>query len=263
VVSSTGGEDVLLVEVVEPHIVVLTLNRPHARNAVNGDLARAIAQATQRFEADPDIWVCVLTGTGTGAFCAGVDLKEAAAGLAAGFETPDGGLAGFVRTPRTKVWIAAAQSHALGGGLELVLACDLTVAAESATFGLPEVRWGLIAGGGGVVRLPRTVPKRIAFQMIATGKPISARDARRFGLVNEVVPADQVRETAVALARQICANSPGAVRESLAVARRAAGADESDLWSAVAAATATLSASPDFTEGPRAFSEKRPPRWAG
>lgn len=261
--STTGEEDVLLVEVVAPHIAVLTLNRPGARNAVNGDLARAFAAATQRLEADPDIWACVLTGAGSGAFCAGVDLKEAAAGLAAGFETPDGGLAGFVRAPRSKVWIAAAQSHALGGGLELVLACDLAVAAESATFGLPEVRWGLIAGGGGVVRLPRTVPKRIAFQMIATGQPISARDAHLFGLVNQVVPAEHVREAAIAMARQICANSPGAVRESLAVARHAAGEDESDLWVEVAAATRRLSASPDFTEGPRAFSEKRPPRWAG
>ncbi|TAM91439.1 MAG: enoyl-CoA hydratase [Jatrophihabitans sp.] len=216
-----------------------------------------------RLEADPDIWVCVLTGAGDGAFCAGVDLKEAAQGLAAGFETADGGLAGFVRAPRTKVWIAAAQSHALGGGLELVLACDLAVASESATFSLPEVGWGLIAGGGGVVRLPRTVPRRIAFQMIATAQPISALDAHRFGLVNAVAPAEQVRETALALARQVCANSPAAVRESLAVARRAAGDDESELWAMVAAATRTLSTGPDFAEGPRAFSEKRPPRWVG
>jgi enoyl-CoA hydratase/carnithine racemase len=162
------ADDVLLVEVVEPHIALLTLNRPEACNAVNGALARAMAAAAAWVENEPDIWVAILTGAGDGAFCAGIDLKEAAAGRTADFETEEGGLAGFVRAPRTKVWIAAAQSHALAGGLELLLACDIAVAAESATFGLPEVRWGLIAGGGGVIRLPRTIPKRIAFGMIAT-----------------------------------------------------------------------------------------------
>jgi enoyl-CoA hydratase/carnithine racemase len=259
--TAIGG--VLLSEIVEPHIVLLTLNRPEARNAVNGELARAMAAAVTRIEDDPDIWAVVLTGAGDGAFCAGVDLKEAAAGRAAEFETDQGGLAGFVRAPRTKVWIAAAQAHALAGGLELLLACDLAVAADSATFGLPEVRWGLIAGGGGVFRLPRAIPERIAFEMIASAEPITAADAGRYGLLNAVVPAPDVVDVALGLARRICANAPQAVRESLALARRAAGPDEAGLWASVASATRTLSSTADWAEGPRAFSEKRAPRWTG
>jgi enoyl-CoA hydratase/carnithine racemase len=259
----TSDEGVLLFEIVEPHIALLTLNRPEARNAINGVLAGAIADAVERVEADPDIWVAILTGAGPGAFCAGIDLKEAALGRTADLETDRGGLAGFVRTPRTKIWIAAAQSHALAGGLELLLACDLAIAADSATFGLPEVRWGLIAGGGGVVRLPRAVPKRIAFQMIASAQPVAAADAGRYGLVNAVVPAGEVVPAALRLARQICANSPVAVRESMAVARRSADGDESELWSLVRAATEVLRSSTDMSEGPRAFAEKRAPEWTG
>jgi enoyl-CoA hydratase/carnithine racemase len=257
----SGSEGVLLFEMAEPHIALLTLNRPEARNAINGALARAIAAAVGQVEADPGIRVAILTGAGRGAFCAGIDLKEAALGRTADFETDTGGLAGFVRAPRTKIWIAAAQSHALAGGLELLLACDLAIAAESATFGLPEVRWGLIAGGGGVIRLPRAVPKRIAFQMIASAQPIQAADAGRHGLVNAVVPADEVVPAALRLARQICANSPDAVRESMAVARRSADGDESDLWSLLTAATEVLRSATDLTEGPRAFAEKRAPSW--
>jgi enoyl-CoA hydratase/carnithine racemase len=258
----TSDDGVLLIERVESHIVVLTLNRPEARNAINGELARAMAAAVGQVEADPAIRVAILTGAGPGAFCAGIDLKEAALGRTADFETDEGGLAGFVRAPRTKIWIAAAQSHALAGGLELLLACDLAIAAESATFGLPEVRWGLIAGGGGVIRLPRAVPKRIAFQMIASAQPVTAADAGRFGLVNAVVSASEVVPAALRLARQICANSPVAVRESMAVARRSADGDERELWSLVRAATEVLRSSTDLAEGPRAFAEKRSPLWA-
>lgn len=257
-----SGADVLLWELVEPHIVLLTLNRPAARNAINGELARAIAVAVEQVEADPAIRVAILTGAGPGAFCAGIDLKEAALGRTADFETEAGGLAGFVRTARTKIWIAAVQAHALAGGLELMLACDLAIAADSATFGLPEVRWGLIAGGGGVIRLPRAVPKRIAFQMIASAQPIQAADAGRHGLVNAVVPAGEVVPAALLLARQICANSPAAVRESMALARRSADGDESELWALLASATDALRSGSDFTEGPRAFAEKRAPNWA-
>ena len=259
----TEADDVLLTEIVEPHIALLTLNRPQARNAINGVLARALAAAVADVENDPDIWVAILTGAGGGAFCAGIDLKEAAAGRASEFETEAGGLAGFVRSPRAKVWIAAAQSHALAGGLELLLACDLAVAADCATFGLPEVRWGLIAGGGGVIRLPRTIPSRIAFEMIATARPISAAEAGHYGLVNAVVPAAEVTATALGLARRICANAPLAVRESLTVARRAAGAAEGELWALTASAARSLSSTADWAEGPRAFAEKRPPQWTG
>jgi enoyl-CoA hydratase/carnithine racemase len=257
------GHVVLRVTVPEPHIAMLTLNRPSARNAVNAALASAMAAAVTQVENDPDIWAVILTGAGHGAFCAGADLKEVAAGQAAALGTEEGGFAGFVRYPRTKVWIAAAQSHALAGGLELILACDVVIAAESSTFGLPEVRWGLIAGGGGVTRLPRTIPKRIAFEMIATGKPIPAADAYHYGLVNAVVPTAEVVGAALEVARRICVNSPIAVRESMALARRCVEADEAELWALTASAMERLRVSTDMTEGARAFAEKRAPRWAG
>ena len=157
----------------------------------------------------------MLTGAGPHAFCAGADLKEISAGRGATLSTEKGGFAGFVRAPRRKLWIAAANGHALAGGLELLLACDLAVAAEGATFGLPEVKRSLVAAAGGVFRLPRALPKAVALRMIATGEPISAADALRFGLVNEVVPAGEVLAAALTLAAAVCANAPVAVRESL------------------------------------------------
>jgi enoyl-CoA hydratase/carnithine racemase len=253
----------VLFEVVEPHIALVTINRPEARNAVNGAVAEAMEAAVARVESDPEIWAAVLTGAGPHAFCAGADLKEVSAGRSASLARAHGGFAGFVKAERTKLWIAAAQGHALAGGLELLLACDLAVAAETATFGLPEVKRSLVAGAGGVFRLPRAVPKAIALQMIATGEPISAAEAARWGLVNLVVPAEQVREAALTLARKVCANAPIAVRESLTIARQAADLDEAALWEITRAASQRVRATEDFQEGPRAFVEKRPPRWVG
>ena len=255
--------EAVLFEVVEPHIALVTLNRPEARNAVNGAVAQGLEAAVDRVEQDRDIWAAVLTGAGPHAFCAGADLKEVSAGRGATLGTERGGFAGFVRAKRSKLWIAAAQGHALAGGLELLLACDLAVAAESATFGLPEVKRSLVAGAGGVFRLPRALPKTIALEMIATGEAIPAPRAGQFGLVNRVVSADQVREAALALARTVCANAPIAVRESLAVARQAAELPEEELWRISRAASQRVHQTEDFQEGPRAFVEKRPPRWVG
>jgi enoyl-CoA hydratase/carnithine racemase len=168
-----------------------------------------------------------------------------------------------VRSKRGKLWIAAAQGHALAGGLELLLSCDLAVAADTVNFGLPEVKRSLVAGAGGVFRLPRALPRAIALQMIATGEPIPAARAAHFGLVNEVVPAAEVRAAALALARKVCVNAPIAVRESLAVARQAADLDEAALWEISRAASTRIRQTEDFQEGPRAFVEKRPPRWVG
>jgi len=255
--------DAVLFELVEPHIALVTLNRPEARNAVNGAVATALESIVERIEQDPEIWAAILTGAGPHAFCAGADLKEVSSGRSTTISTEKGGFAGFVRAERTKLWIAAAQGHALAGGLELLLACDLAVVAETATLGLPEVKRSLVAAAGGVFRLPRALPKAIALQMIATGEPIPAARAAHFGLVNEVVPAAEVRSSALALARKVCANAPIAVRESLAIARQAADLDQDALWELSRAAGQRIRQTEDFQEGPRAFVGKRPPRWVG
>jgi enoyl-CoA hydratase/carnithine racemase len=255
--------DAVLVSMAEPHVALVTINRPEARNAVNGAVAQGLEAAVERIEQDPEIWAAVLTGAGPHAFCAGADLKEVSAGNSASLATAKGGFGGFVRAQRSKLWIAAAQGHALAGGLELLLACDLAVAAETANLGLPEVKRSLVAGAGGVFRLPRALPKAIALQMIATGEPIPAPRAAQFGLLNAVVPADQVVPTALDLARRVCANAPIAVRESLAVARKAADLSEEELWALSSKASAFIRTTEDFKEGPRAFVEKRAPRWVG
>ena len=254
---------VVLFSVPEPHIALVTINRPEARNAVNGAVAAGLEAAVERIEADPDIWVAILTGAGPHAFCAGADLKEVSVGRGGTLATANGGFAGFVRAKRSKLWIAAAQGHALAGGLEILLACDLSVVADTATFGVPEVKRSLVAGAGGVFRLPRAVPKAIALEMIATGDAISAARAERVGLVNAVVPADQVVPAALALARRVTVNAPVAVGLSLGVARQAYDLTEAALWEVCGAASRAVRETEDFKEGPRAFVEKRAPRWVG
>lgn len=261
----SGAEQsaVVLVEVIEPHIALVTINRPEARNAVNGAVAAGLEAAVERIEADPDLWVAILTGAGPHAFCAGADLKEVSNGRGATLSTPKGGFGGFVRARRAKLWIAAAQGHALAGGLELLLTCDLSVVAETANLGLPEVKRSLVAGAGGVFRLPRALPRAIALEMITTGDPIPAPRAAQLGLINAAVPADQVVPTALALARRVAVNAPIAVRESLGVARQAYDRTEAELWEICAAAGQVVRATEDFKEGPRAFVEKRAPNWTG
>jgi enoyl-CoA hydratase/carnithine racemase len=261
--TSAEPSDVVLFEIVEPHIALVTINRPEARNAVNGAVAAGLEAAVERVEADPELWVAILTGAGPHAFCAGADLKEVSAGRGSNLGTAKGGFGGFVRAPRGKLWIAAAQGHALAGGLELLLSCDLAVVAETANLGLPEVKRSLVAGAGGVFRLPRALPRALALEMIATGDPIPAPRAGQFGLVNAVVPADEVLPTALALARRAAVNAPVAVRESLGVARQAYDHAEAALWDICAAASQRVRATEDFKEGPRAFVEKRAPRWVG
>ena len=197
------------------------------------------------------------------AVCTGADLKEVSAGRGAALATAKGGFGGFVRAKRTKLWIAAAQGHALAGGLELLLTCDLAVVADTANLGLPEVKRSLVAGAGGVFRLPRALPRAIALEMIATGDPIPAARAAQYGLVNVVVPAAEVLASARALARRVTVNAPVAVRESLGVARQAYDLMESELWEVCAAAGRRVRETADFQEGPRAFVEKRPPHWVG
>lgn len=254
---------VLTVEVVAPHVALVTIRRPDARNSINSEVAQALDQAVKQIEADPELWVAVLTGEGGVAFCAGADLKEVSAGRINGLFTKDGQFAGFVKHPRNKVWIAAVDGFALAGGCELALTCDMIVASETSVFALPEVTRGLIAAAGGVYRLPRAIPRAIAMELLATGDRLPAGRAAEFGLINRVTPQGQAVAEAVKLAERIAANAPVAVRESLGVARRAYDLDDDALFQLGLEAQDRIMKTEDFAEGPLAFIEKRAPRWKG
>jgi len=253
------------VERLPGHVALVTIDRPEARNAVNGDVATGLEAAVDATEADDDIRAVVLTGAGREAFCAGADLKEVSAGRGSALRTERGGFAGFVYRERSKPWIAAVNGKALAGGTELVLACDLVVAVRQAAFGLPEVLRGLIAAAGGLYRLPRAIPPNIALELILTAGQLDAERAHGFGLVNRLVDdVDGLREAALALAAEVARNAPVAVRQSLRVAREAnSGLDEAALRALTRDAFERVAASEDFKEGPRAFIEKRAPRWTG
>lgn len=253
------------VERLPGHVALVTIDRPEARNAVNGDVAAGLEAAVDATEADDDIRAVVLTGAGREAFCAGADLKEVSAGRGSALRTERGGFAGFVYRERSKPWIAAVNGKALAGGTELVLACDLVVAVRQAAFGLPEVLRGLIAAAGGLYRLPRAIPPNIALELILTAGQLDAERAHGFGLVNRLVAdVDGLREAALALAAEIARNAPVAVRQSLRVAREAnSGLDEAALRALTRDAFERVAASEDFKEGPRAFIEKRAPHWSG
>lgn len=247
---------------VDGRVATITLNRPDQRNAVDPALAAALDAVMERFEADPEVWVALLTGAGS-TFCAGADLKALAAGRGAELASERGGFAGFVRYPRTKPVIAAVRGPALAGGTELVLTCDLVVASSSSVFGLPEVTRGIVAAAGGLFRLPRALPRARALELILTGERLGADEALRHGMVNAVVPDEQVLTTARALAERICANAPVAVRESLALAREAYEIDEEQGWRRSSEAMERIRSTDDAREGPRAFAEKRAPVWTG
>lgn len=255
--------DVLKIEVVRPHVAVVTIQRPEARNAVNGDVARALDEAVKAIENDPEIWVAVLTGAGGLAFCSGADLKEVSAGRMETLFTTDGAFAGFVRHPRSKVWIAAVEGFAFAGGFEIALACDMIVASENSTFALPEVKRGLIAAAGGAYRLVRALPRAIAFELLATGARISAPRAHELGLLNRLAAPSGALDDALALAASICENAPIAVRETLHVARAAFDHDDATLFALGLEGQDRVMATEDFKEGPLAFIEKRSPRWQG
>jgi len=244
------------------HIALLTIRRPEARNAVNAAVAQGLEAAIDQLEADENLWVGILTGEGP-VFSAGADLKEIAAGNAAGLATPLGGFGGITRRERVKPIIAAVDGPALAGGCEIALACDMIVASKAAAFGLPEVKRSLVAAAGGLFRLPRALPPKIAMEVVLTGDPISAERAYEYGLVNELVEPGQAVEAARALAERICANAPVAVWESRKIVLDAATADDDTLWQRSGAAFARVAQTEDFAEGPRAFIEKRPPAWKG
>jgi enoyl-CoA hydratase/carnithine racemase len=243
------------------HIAVITLDRPDQRNAIDAVMAAALRAAVDRFEAEPEAYVAILTGSGERAFCAGMDLKAFAAGAGPAILEGPGGFAGFTHHPRTKPVIAAVNGPALAGGCELVLACDLVVAAEHAMFGLPEVKRGLFSASGGALRLPRMIARAHALELLLTGDSIDARTALELGLINRVVAPELLLESARDLARRICANAPLAVRETLALARAVFSLPEEQLQARNDAAWARIKASADAAEGPLAFAQKRPAVW--
>ncbi|MGI8663596.1 MAG: crotonase/enoyl-CoA hydratase family protein [Acidimicrobiales bacterium] len=247
---------------VNGHYAVLTINRPEARNAVNGAVASGIEEGIDKLEADDDIWVGILTGVPP-VFCAGADLKEINAGNAAGLQTKRGGFGGITQRERTKPIIAAVDGPALAGGTEIVLSCDLVVASRTATFGIPEVKRSLVAAAGGLFRLPRKIPFNVAMECALTGDPITAERAAAFGLVNVLCDDGQALSKATELADRVCANAPVAVRETRRILLEATMAEDSVGWKMSGEGMMKAMQSEDFGEGLTAFIEKRPPVWKG
>ena len=252
-------EDAVLVEH-RNGIAIITINRPQARNAVNRAVTLGIAAAVDELDARPDLTVGILTGAG-GTFSAGMDLKAFLAGEDAGLA--ERGLAGICQRPPRKPMIAAVEGWALAGGCEIALACDLIVAAENATFGIPEVKRGLVAGAGGLLRLPRRLPPAIAMELALTGDPLPALDAHRYGLVNTVTAPGGALDGALALAARITPNGPLAVAASREILSNAADWSLEEGFARQEPIVARIITSADAREGALAFAEKRPAQWTG
>ena len=241
-------------------LLIVTIHRPQVRNAIDRATSEALAQAMDLLDADPALSVGILTGAG-GHFCTGMDLKAFLRGERV--ELPGRGLAGIVETPPAKPLIAAVEGYALAGGFEVVLACDLIVAADNARFGLPEVKRGLMAGSGGLMRLPQRIPHHLAMELALTGEQLSATEAQRWGLVNHLSEPGQALAAACALAERVAANGPLAVRMSKQVIAQSPGWPAEQMWSRQRVLLEEVMASHDAREGSLAFAEKRPPAWTG
>lgn len=241
-------------------LMTITLNRPEARNAVNAAMAQSIAEALVELDDNQALRACVITGAG-GTFCSGMDLKAYLKGERATIEGR--GFAGMVQTPPVKPVIAAVEGYAVAGGCEIALACDLIVAAESSSFGLAEVKRGLIAAGGGLMRLPRRIPPAIAMEIALTGRPVSARRAYEVGLVNEVTADGAALERATDLALEICQNAPLAVAASKRIVSESREWSREEEWERQFEITVPVNRSEDAKEGALAFREKRLPQWRG
>ena len=242
------------------HVLVATINRPHVRNAIDRATSEGIAAAVDELDGDPELFIGILTGAGS-SFSSGMDLKAFLRG-----ERPEiegRGLAGITETPPRKPLIAAVEGHALAGGCEVALACDLIVAAEDASFGLPEVARGLVAGSGGLVRLPQRIPRQIALEYALTGSPLPAREAHRWGLVNRLAPPGGALRAARELADTIAANAPLSVQMTKRIVVESATWPAGEVWDRQRGLVESILATTDAREGAAAFAEKRRPRWTG
>ncbi|MCW2815300.1 MAG: caiD 3 [Nocardioides sp.] len=241
-------------------VQVITINRPEARNALNGAVARGIAAAVDELDASDELWVGVLTGAG-GTFSSGMDLKGF---LAGDLPLVEGrGLGGITERPPRKPLIGAVEGYAVAGGFELLLACDLVVASETAKLGVPEVKRGLVAGAGAAMLLPQRIPPAIALEMLLTGDPITAARAAELGLVNRLTPEGGALDGALALAAAIAANGPLAVATTKQVALESPDWSHAERWHKQGEMMQPVFFSADAQEGATAFAEKRPPRWTG
>ncbi|MFP5196338.1 crotonase/enoyl-CoA hydratase family protein [Alcaligenes faecalis] len=242
-------------------VLLITLNRPEARNAINLETAQALAQALDEFDADPSIAVGVLTGANN-TFCAGMDLKA----FAKTGQRPyvgDRGFAGICERPPAKPLVAAVEGYCLAGGFEIALSCDLIVAADSANFGLPEVKRGIVPGSGGMVRLPSRIPYHMAMEMVLTGGMYPAARMAELGLVSRLAEPGKTTEQALALAEQIAANGPLAVQTAKSIISQSRDWRQSDLFDLQRPRIAGIFTSADAKEGATAFAEKREPVWQG
>jgi crotonobetainyl-CoA hydratase len=262
--TETATEPAALVDV-STNVMIITINRPAARNAVNSAVSTTVGDALAQAQNAPHVRAVILTGAGDQSFCAGADLKAISRGES--LTHPDHvewGFGGYARHFIDKPTIAAVNGAALGGGTELALASDLIVARESATFGLPEVRRGLIAAAGGVFRIIEQMPAKLGLELLFTGEPISAADAARWGLINSVVADGSELDAALALAQRITVNAPLAVQACKRVAYGVIDAEiphEQPRWDVTQRENLALRTSEDAREGPLAFAEKRPPVW--
>ena len=243
-------------------VLVMTLDRPEARNAVNPELARGLEAAVDLLESDDGLWVGVLTALGP-VFCAGADLKTVAAGRVAETITERGGFGGITRRRRDKPVIAALAGDAFGGGMEIAISCDILLAEEGVRMGLPEAARSLMAGGGGLALLPQLIGEKPALELAMTAAPFPVTRLAELGLVSRAVAKGTVVDEAVALAEQICANAPLAVQASRRAVVEGRDRPEADRYELGAREFEALMKTEDFAEGPRAFVEKRPPNWTG
>jgi enoyl-CoA hydratase len=238
-------------------VLVITIRREHKRNAIDASITAGLDAALNDLEDDLELWCGILSG-GPKVFSAGVDLA-----VGPGEATPRGGAAGIIRRHRTKPLIAAVEGHAVGGGMEMVLCCDLVVAASTAMFGLPEVKRGLMPDFGGAFRAARMLPANVAREMLLTGDSLSAERAERLGFVNLISDPGGALAAAVELANRVTQNAPLAVREALAIVNAEISGDEEPSWKRSDAAHARLMASQDVREGVEAFLGRRAPHWQG
>jgi enoyl-CoA hydratase len=241
-------------------VTIITINRPQARNAINHAVSAAVAEALDDLDERDDLTVGIITGAG-GTFSSGMDLKAFLAGE--NVTVPGRGLAGLTQRPPAKPLIAAVEGWALAGGCEIALACDLIVAADDAKFGIPEVKRGLVAGAGGLVRLPRRIPAGIAMELALTGDPLPAADAHRLGLVNKLTAPGQALAGALALAERIAANGPLAVAATKQIVGQQFDWQLAEVWEKQEPIMRPAFQSKDAREGALAFAEKRAPVWQG